>query len=78
VVGPELVAPDQAALETEPDSSGGEMTQPNRVEPVRVIVPLADWEEVRRRQERTRALIEHLRKAQERLERAVDRVIRPE
>lgn len=56
----------------------GDVTQPNKVEPVRVILPIADWEEVRRRQERTRALIERLRAAQERLDKAVDRVTRPE
>ena len=49
------------------------MTDMQRVEHVRVELPLANWEEVRRRQERTRALIERVRAAQERLDRAVDR-----
>ena len=50
------------------------MAEAEGAEPVRVEIPNADWEEVRRRQERTRALIARMRAAQERLDKAVERV----
>jgi hypothetical protein len=53
------------------------MTQPQRdaVKTKAADLPKTDWEEVRRRRERTENLIERMKNAQDRLERAVDRVI---
>ena len=52
------------------------MTQPQVMEVK--TVERTDWNEVHRRQERTDALIERLRDAQRRLEKAVERVINKE
>lgn len=49
------------------------MTQPERIEVKTVTMPKTDWEEVRRRQERTKELLEQMREAQRRLEKAVDK-----
>jgi hypothetical protein len=51
------------------------MTQPQRVTVKTADLPKTDWEEVRRRRERTDSLIEQMKDAQKRLEKAVDRVI---
>lgn len=51
------------------------MTQPQRVETRTADLPKTDWEEVRRRRGRTDALIEQMRDAQRRLEKAMDRAI---
>jgi hypothetical protein len=50
------------------------MTEPRTAEVKRGRVPKTDWEEVRRRQERTRDLIDRMWDAQRRLERAVERL----
>ncbi len=52
------------------------MTQPQRAEVRTADLPKTDWDEVRRRRERTDDLIEQMRDAQRRLEKAVDRVIK--
>jgi hypothetical protein len=51
------------------------MTQPQRNEVKATDLPRTDWDEVRRRRERTENLIERMKDAQNRLEKAVDRVI---
>jgi hypothetical protein len=55
---------------------GAAMTEPRTAEVKRGRVPKTDWEEVRRRQERTRDLIDRMWDAQRRLERAVERLTR--
>jgi hypothetical protein len=52
------------------------MTQPQRVEVKTADLPKTDWDEVRRRRERTDDLIEQMREAQRRLEKAVERAIK--
>ncbi len=49
------------------------MTQPQRHEVRTADLPRTDWDEVRRRRERTENLIEQMKDAQKRLEKAVDR-----
>jgi hypothetical protein len=50
------------------------MTQPRRVEVRTADLPRTDWDDVRRRRERTEHLLEQMRDAQRRLEKAVERV----
>ena len=52
------------------------MTNPASVDAKRLRAPKIDRDEVRRRQERTRYLIERMWEAQRRLERAVERLTR--
>jgi hypothetical protein len=49
------------------------MTQPQRIAVKTADLPKTDWEEVRRRQERTNELIEQMRDAEKRLDKAVER-----
>ena len=53
------------------------MDEPTKVEPVRVEMPMADWQEIRRRQEKTRVLIARIHEAQKRLDEAVDKATAP-
>ncbi|HEU4474536.1 MAG TPA: hypothetical protein VFR72_06840, partial [Gemmatimonadales bacterium] len=64
-------------LVVERSSKGGEMDEPTKVEPVRVEMPMADWQEIRRRQEKTRVLIARIHEAQKRLDEAVDKATAP-
>jgi uncharacterized membrane protein (DUF106 family) len=52
------------------------MTQPHKTEVKTIERPKTDWEEVRRRQERTDELIDRMRDAQRRHEKAVEKVIK--
>jgi hypothetical protein len=52
------------------------MTQPQKVEVKTADLPKTDWDEVRRRRERTDDLIEQMRDAERRLEKAVERAIK--
>jgi hypothetical protein len=54
------------------------MTNPASMDAKRFRASKIDWDEVRRRQERTRYLIERMWEVHRRLERAVDRLIRPQ
>jgi hypothetical protein len=49
------------------------MTQPQKIVVRTADLPKTDWDEVRRRREKTENLIERMKDAQNRLEKAVER-----
>jgi hypothetical protein len=49
------------------------MTEPRKIDRNPITIPKTNWDEVRRRQERTQALLSQMREAQLRLERIVER-----
>ena len=49
------------------------MTQPRKSDVNAMTIPKTNWDEVRRSQERTKALLSQLRDAQLRLERIIER-----